>query len=313
VKYWLGEIAAAGKREKDFRKEGKRILEIYSGKKKDSIPFNILYSNTETLMPALYSAQPRPVVQRRFKDADPLGKASSMAGQRLAGIRRGHKQRGIQLSFDDVMADAVLDALLPGRGASREPATTLTSWGLRTARYVKSELVCFDSLKWDRCDSRLREEVEARVPWLAFEHDVTVEEAERLFGKAKADKLQFSTEKRTPPRTGKTTTTTTDKTDEDIKVAKVWEIWVREGKKVLLRLPELYRGPISRKTTDPLGLTGFFPLPEPLRFLRKANDLLANATVLPLREPGKGAQPAQRQDQPNRGCSSRFAASTMER
>ena len=56
VRYWLNEINDARKRDKDYRKEGKRIVEIYSGKKKEQIPFNILYSNTETLLPALYSS-----------------------------------------------------------------------------------------------------------------------------------------------------------------------------------------------------------------------------------------------------------------
>ena len=53
VQYWLDEIKSARKREEDFRKDGKLLLEIYEGKKKDEIPFNILYSNTETLLPAV--------------------------------------------------------------------------------------------------------------------------------------------------------------------------------------------------------------------------------------------------------------------
>ena len=64
VQFWLDEIGAARKREKDFRKDGKRIREIYDGSKADETPFNILFSNTETMGPALYSAVPRPVVQR---------------------------------------------------------------------------------------------------------------------------------------------------------------------------------------------------------------------------------------------------------
>jgi hypothetical protein len=62
-----GEIASAKKREKDFRKDGERVLKIYDGQKAKSTPFNILFSNTETLLPALYSAVPRPVVQRRSR------------------------------------------------------------------------------------------------------------------------------------------------------------------------------------------------------------------------------------------------------
>jgi hypothetical protein len=86
VAYWVSEISAAKKREKDWRKDGDRILKIYDGREVDTTPFNILFSNTETLLPALYSAIPRPVVDRRFKDEDPLGKAAAQAGVRDARV-----------------------------------------------------------------------------------------------------------------------------------------------------------------------------------------------------------------------------------
>ena len=82
VQRWLDEIKDAKKRESDFRKDGERVLKIYGAEKNETTPFNVLFSNTETLLPALYSAVPRPVVNRRFKDEDPMGKASATAGQR---------------------------------------------------------------------------------------------------------------------------------------------------------------------------------------------------------------------------------------
>ena len=42
VKHWLAEISAAKKREKDFRKDGREIIEIYSGCEAEKTPFNIL-------------------------------------------------------------------------------------------------------------------------------------------------------------------------------------------------------------------------------------------------------------------------------
>ena len=62
ISYWLKELGAAKKREKDFRKEGEKIISIYGGKMVKDTPFNILYSNTETLLPAVYSNVPIPVV-----------------------------------------------------------------------------------------------------------------------------------------------------------------------------------------------------------------------------------------------------------
>ena len=148
VRHWLGEIGAARKREKDWRKEGRRVLDIYGGKKNQQIPFNILYSNTETLAPALYNSVPRPVVQRRFKDEDPLGKASSTAGQRMLEFTVDTNSEEYA-SFDSVMLDAVMDALLPGRAGTRVKYDAKIV-GQSPNRYVEWELVCYESLKWDR-------------------------------------------------------------------------------------------------------------------------------------------------------------------
>ena len=80
VGYWLNEIKQAREREADYRKDGGDILKLYEAHKSQPSPFNILYSNTETLLPALFSAIPRPVIERRFKDDDPVGKQPRAAG-----------------------------------------------------------------------------------------------------------------------------------------------------------------------------------------------------------------------------------------
>ena len=84
VKDWLEEIKDAEKRDKTFRKNGEEINDIYDGEKSDQIPFNILYSNTETLKPALYSQTPRPVVKRRHNlEVSPAQAAAEKAGTRI--------------------------------------------------------------------------------------------------------------------------------------------------------------------------------------------------------------------------------------
>ena len=79
IKYWFNELDQAKKRYDEYHKEGKRIIDIYSCKDSSKVPFNILFSNTDTLFPALYSSTPRPVVMRRFKDEDQTAKAATMA------------------------------------------------------------------------------------------------------------------------------------------------------------------------------------------------------------------------------------------
>ena len=115
AKQWIAELAAAKKREKDWRKDGEKILKIYSGEEK--VPFNILFSNTETLSPSLYSAIPRPVVDRRFKDDDPLGKAAAEAGRRTLEFLLDTNVEGYE-TYDEGMRASVMDALLPGRGVT---------------------------------------------------------------------------------------------------------------------------------------------------------------------------------------------------
>ena len=142
VRHWLAEINAAQKREKDYRKDGQRVLDIYAGKKVDQIPFNIVYSNTETLLPAVYSQVPRPVVQRRFKDEDPIGKAAAQASTRLLEFLLDTNIEGYEC-FDDGMRRAALDALLPGRGVTQVKYDAEVVDGEMT--YKASELVCTDS------------------------------------------------------------------------------------------------------------------------------------------------------------------------
>ena len=111
----MNELKAARKREERYRKTGKEVFELYEADQEQETPFNILYSNTETLLPALYSAVPRPVVTRRFKDEDPMGKAAATAGQRILEFLLDTNIDGYE-TFDEMMRQIVLNGLLPGRG-----------------------------------------------------------------------------------------------------------------------------------------------------------------------------------------------------
>ena len=106
---WQNEIEAAKKRDKQYRKNGQEILDVYTGKEKQ--PFNILYSNTDTLFPALYSNTPRPDVSRRFKDDDPMAMYASKASERMLEFLIDPNLDGYEC-FDDGMKAATLDALL---------------------------------------------------------------------------------------------------------------------------------------------------------------------------------------------------------
>lgn len=279
VRYWLGEIASAKQREKDFRKDGEEIIEIYSGKKCDEIPFNILFSNTETLLPALYSQVPRPVVQRRFKDDDPLGAASSKAGQRMLEYLCDTNVEGYE-TYDQSVRYATLDGLLPGRGVTsiKYDADIVETEG--EASGVNWEQVCTETRAWDRVYFGYAKKW-SKVPWIAYEEFIDKEEAERLFGADVAGKIVYTVgEDEDDPDERGTGTGGRDDADNETgsrKTALVYQVWDRAGGKVLRYISPAYHDGYLKVEDDPLGITGFFNCPRPLQFIEKSNDLLPTA------------------------------------
>ena len=116
--YWMTQINDALKREKSYRAEAQKVVDLYEAKKPEDNPFAILYSNTETLIPAVYNARPIPIVERRFKDPDPVGKASSEVGVRMLKFLIDDESAEYD-PFDDLMASAVTDGVVTNRGLTR--------------------------------------------------------------------------------------------------------------------------------------------------------------------------------------------------
>jgi len=82
--YWERCLVDAERAEKDFRTRGREIIKIYRNdgstvpmtgnrRKNSDIVFNILFSNTEVMLPNIYAIPPQPVVRSRFvkKSAPP--------------------------------------------------------------------------------------------------------------------------------------------------------------------------------------------------------------------------------------------------
>lgn len=266
VKHWLTEVDLAKKRDQDFRKEGQRILDIYAGKKVKETPFNILFSNTETLLPATYSQVPRPVVQRRFKDEDTIGKFAAQAGTRVLEFLLDTNVEGYE-TFDDAMRRATMDALLPGRGVTqiKYDAKTVEA---ESMSYKESELVCADSKEWNRVYFGYAKKW-SKCPWVAFEMHIDKDEAKRLF-KGMASKLTFTEgEQVKDDDEGKNDENNTGKQ----KTALVYQIWDKDGGKKIRYVSPQYKDGYLLEEDDPLQLTGFYNIPRPLQFVEK-NDLI---------------------------------------
>jgi len=279
VAFWLTEIKDARKREKDFRKDGEKILKIYDGTNQNIIPFNILFSNTETLLPAIYSAVPRPVVSRRFKDNDLIGKHASTAGTRMLEFLLDTNLNDYD-AFDTVMRHTVLDALLPGRGLSSVKYHAMVhepdeSEGEDESVEVSHEMVCLETHGWSRVYLGYAKKW-SKVPWIAFEEYVDKKEATRLFGKAIADKITYTKDE---PYDGedKRSNRKENAPQGATKTACIYQIWDRQGGNRVKYLSPQYPDGLLKDEEDPLGLSGFFPCPKPLQFLEKTHSLVPTA------------------------------------
>ena len=114
---WDEELRSYEKKSEQWMKDSKRIYDRYSLEgERDSTQnkarFNILWSSVETITPSLYSRMPVPVVERKYRDQDAVGRVAAQVLQRaiMADMERDN--------FDDVMDAVVLDSVITGRGVS---------------------------------------------------------------------------------------------------------------------------------------------------------------------------------------------------
>jgi hypothetical protein len=113
---WLkDEIDTHERLSEKFLKRGRKIEKKYrdirSPREDGAVRYNILWANTQTRLPALYARNPKPVVERRFSDRDPVGRVASEI-----------LERSIEYTLEQcndlfyTMRLVVLDYELPGLG-----------------------------------------------------------------------------------------------------------------------------------------------------------------------------------------------------
>ncbi len=89
--------------------------------------FNILWSNVQTLTPAVYAKLPKADISRRFGDNDPVGRVASQLLERAIDFEIEHYP-----DFRSTMKYDVEDRFLGGRG---------TAWVRYEYRQVKDKAV----------------------------------------------------------------------------------------------------------------------------------------------------------------------------
>lgn len=252
VRFWIDEVALAGKREKAWREGAKKIVSIYEAGRKDTNQFNILYSNTETMSPAIYNTIPRPVVRRRFKDKDPAGLLASKVAERLLEYYLDTNLDGYKSDFEEMVEQVVHETLLVGRGI---PWLGLEAGQITTV-----------AVPWEhfRCSygKRLGD-----IWWIARLHNMTRDELVDNFGKALGEKVPVS-----GPEGGEDEGSDNDENRGSLQTAPVWEIWDKRTKQVHF-ISDCYPQAFLRQVDDPHKRTGFFPCPRQLLWMRKVENL----------------------------------------
>lgn len=281
VTYWLGQLGAYEEEYKDWTTRCRRIIRRYrddrsqtqDGTTVGGARFNSLWSNVQTLMPAIYIKAPKSVVERRFLDKDPLARLASMTLERALEVQ-------IEVGYlHPTMQKCVLDYLLCARGTmwERYEPTYGEPIDLGEGNYgpkpVKYEKVCTDYVAWDKF-RHSPASVWEDVWWVAKQEGLTRKELRARFkgkdpatGKPIADLIPLQSGDK--DKSG-------DQNDKDKKRrqprAIIWEIWNKVDREVIFIAPDWPVAPLER-TSDPLGLETFWPCPKPL-YATTTNDTL---------------------------------------
>ena len=283
----MHELKIAERRDEKWRNEASKIEKRYRNDHADlpakSKTFNILWANTETLRPALYSNTAKPDVRRRFGAGDAAARGGSMIIERAIEAMLDNSE------FDVAMENAVQDMLLTGRGVARihyrptmemqevrmgltevnsdtEPFTRFAdengeerlptfdnegAFFMSEEETVSSEKVEIEFIPWDRIRFGPARQW-SEVQWIAFESIQTRQDMVDNFGE----------KGKSAPMTVLPEGYDEDLPEDVVKRCRVWEIWDKRERKVIF-ISEGATDPMMEKD-DPLNLEDFFPIPRPL-------------------------------------------------
>lgn len=289
VKKWTLEIEKAEEHEetRDWLLRGSRIVQRYKNREDGhNYSYNVLWSNVQTLQPAIYSRTPKVVARRRHPDKDQLGRAAATILENSTHFQIEEQD------FDHVMKRCRDDYLLPGRGQAwvrYEPIfgskkTYIQNPGeapdgvelaqddsglyFEEGDILLSERAVVDYVYWKdflHNPTRCWEEVR----WVAKRVYMTLDELKAHFGEERNDgqpaiaeaelkKVLENVERK--PDDGEYEE---EPGKELFKKGVIFEIWDKEKKEVLWVSKKFKDKPL-KKLDDPLGLEEFFPCPRPL-------------------------------------------------
>lgn len=233
----------------------------------ESAKFNILWSNVQTLIPAVYARLPKADVRRRFGDSDPVGRVAASLVERALDFEIEHYP-----DFRATMSLAVEDRFLGGRGTAwvryephvapvgiEDDGVSITSdieqgeGAPPNLERIDYECATTDYVHWKdfgHSPGRTWEEVTCVWRWVYMTHDAVVER----FGEDVARQI--------PLDSGPEPLNAYNDKKRIYNRAKICELWDKERNKVVWFSKGMPS--IIDERDDPLGLEGFFPCPKPL-------------------------------------------------
>jgi hypothetical protein len=279
---WYNTIAQYERTYKEWEGRADKIVKRYRDEQRSrnnpNARFNILWSNVQTITPAVFARLPRPDVSRRFRDNDPVGRVASMMLERALEYEIEHYN-----DYASAMKQCVQDRLLGGRGTAwvryephivgqmagmgegapddgfqvtEDTDEAETEGGIYREDQERIEYECapVDYVYWRDFGltvARTWEEVTAVWRKVYMERPALIERfGEELGGKIPLD---------TKPDTSKNFN---EKMGEGSREALIYEIWDKTSGQVIWLSKSM--GKILDTRDDPLQLENFWPCPKPM-------------------------------------------------
>lgn len=275
--YWYKIIGQYDRAFKKWESRADKIVKKYRDydrtQNNPNARFNILWSNVQTITPAVFARLPRPDVSRRFRDNDPVGRVASTILERALEFELEHYS-----DYKSAMSAAVFDRMIGGRGTAwvrYEPHIIARPGTPEDGVQVTEDIDDYDEAD-ELKEENVVEEIDYEcapvdyVHWRDFGHTYarTWEEVTAVWRKVYmnrnalverfGEELGYEIPLDSKPEQGNSY----EKSQYEASQALIYEIWDKETGKVYWVSKGL--GRVLDERDDPLELEGFFPCPKPL-------------------------------------------------
>ena len=259
---------------------------VYDAGSDESVPYNILFATTELMLPAVFSSTPIPSVSRKYESKDPTGLLVSQISEKVL-THLIDPNRAENSSYYDALENCVFDGLVPGLGAVNvqykpqiQEAPEATPEGKKAVGSEESEDYSGESEEVKEPVERMIpavlefEEIcvehfnykrfvwgEAKkwayVPWVAFGQDLSFDAFEKRYGHEYLEEAKGGSDKAK---------------DDKVESILVWQFWSKTGGWVGEFVP-CCKTWLKSPEAPPYNITGFYPCPKPLTFVKRTNTL----------------------------------------